>query len=339
MVSPSDPDSVRPPAGPKRKRFGHSAAVPVGRARAFRERLVWLLLLAVVSLAGCQSGPRPVAAPQSPAGDEIIVAGQRFAIGTRVVPWLAAGGYDAYNRKIPNHGRRALDGRPAGERDPSLADLKRNIDQFVLHYDGAGLSRTCFQILQQRGLSAHFLLDVDGTIYQTLDLKERAWHAGAANDRSIGIEIANIGAYPLNDAKLLNAWYRREATGQTRLVPPALVGGTGIRTPDFRGRPQRPDPVKGRIHGRELLQYDFTPEQYAALIKLTAALHRVFPRIKLDYPRDANGRLIEEKLPDAALAKFQGVLAHYHLQTNKVDPGPAFQWDPVINGAKRELKR
>ena len=40
----------------------------------------------------------------------------------------------------------------------------------------------------------HFLLDLDGTIYQTLDLKERALHVGASNTRSVGVEIANLGA-------------------------------------------------------------------------------------------------------------------------------------------------
>jgi len=36
----------------------------------------------------------------------------------------------------------------------------------------------CFKVLHDhRDLSVHFMLDLDGTIYQTLDLKERAWHA------------------------------------------------------------------------------------------------------------------------------------------------------------------
>lgn len=296
-----------------------------------------LLAIAVGLLAGCRTPPGKGAIPVAGAGDTIIVAGKRFSTGTRVVTWLDAGGYNAYAGKIPNHGSRTLGAKKPAERAPSLDALQRNLDQFVLHYDGGGLSRTCFETLQQRGLSAHFLLDVDGTVYQTLDLQERAWHAGTSNDRSIGIEIANIGAYAPTDTGLLAKWYRREPTGQTRLVPPASAGDPRLRTPDFRGRPQRPDPVKGRIHGRELVQYDFTPEQYVALIKLTAALHRVFPRIALDYPRDARGRLLTGKLPDAEQTRFRGVLAHYHLQENKVDPGPAFQWDPVINGAKREM--
>ena len=36
--------------------------------------------------------------------------------------------------------------------------------------------------------------------------------------------------------------------------------------------------------GKELIQYDYTPEQYQALIKLTATLSKVLPNIKCDYP-------------------------------------------------------
>ena len=86
------------------------------------------------------------------------------------------------------------------------------------------------------------------------------------------------------------------------------------------------------------MQYDFTPEQYAALIKLTAALCKIFPQIKCDYPRDAAGKLVPQKLSDEELAKYHGVLGHFHIQTNKTDPGPALQWDKVIDGAKRLLQ-
>ena len=82
--------------------------------------------------------------------------------------------------------------------------LQRVVDQFVIHFDVCGTSRQCFKVLQDmRGLSVHFMLDLDGTIYQTLDLKERAWHATSSNSRSVGIEIANIGAYPARRQKPL----------------------------------------------------------------------------------------------------------------------------------------
>jgi N-acetyl-anhydromuramyl-L-alanine amidase AmpD len=96
--------------------------------------------------------------------------------------------------------------------------------------------------------------------------------------------------------------------------------------------------VNGTIQEKELEQYDFTVEQYRALIRLTATLCKVFPKLRCDYPRDGDGRLIPHKLPDAALAKFQGLLGHYHIQTNKTDPGPAFQWDYVIGRARRLLR-
>src|SRR4029079_17139527 len=162
-------------------------------------------------------------------------------------------------------------------------DLRNRIDQFVYHYDVAGTSRTCFKVLHDmRGLSVLFMLDLDGTIYQTLDLKERAWHATTSNTRSIGIEIANIGAFAASggeDNPFAN-WYQMDTNAFPRITIPPRLGPSGIRTPGFVGRPARPDRVTGRIQGRELQQYDFTPQQYEALVRLTATLCRVFPRMK-----------------------------------------------------------
>ena len=217
--------------------------------------------------------------------------------------------------------------------------LQTKIDQFVLHYDQAGTSRQCFNILQDhRGLSVHFMLDLDGTIYQTLDVKERAWHATIANDRSVGIEIANIGAYAPSETGILEQWYRKTPDGRVRVFLPLSAGMAKLRTPDFVGYPIRPEPVIGEVQGKSLRQYDLTPEQYAALIKLTATLCTVFPKIKCDYPRDSSGRLVTHKLEDAEYAKYQGILGHYHVQSDKIDPGPAMQWDKVVDGARALMK-
>jgi N-acetyl-anhydromuramyl-L-alanine amidase AmpD len=217
--------------------------------------------------------------------------------------------------------------------------LQEKVDQFVLHYDVCGTSRQCFNILHDhRGLSVHFMLDLDGTIYQTLDLKERAWHATTSNDRSIGIEIANIGAYGKGGEggdTVLDQWYRKDADGHTRVVIPwALGGGRFLRTPDFIARPAREEAVVGDVQGHTLRMYDLTPQQYDSLIKLTATLCSVFPKITCDYPRDENGKLITHKLAPDQLTAYHGVLGHYHVQTDKTDPGPALQWDKVIEGAK-----
>ena len=116
------------------------------------------------------------------------------------------------------------------------------------------------------------------------------------------------------------------------------MGESGSRTPRFVARPAQPEPVAGSVQGQELVQYDLTPEQYHALIRLTAALATVLPRIRCDYPRDADGKLVTRKLPDAELETFRGILGHYQIQLNKVDPGPAFQWDKVTEGAQRLMR-
>jgi len=112
---------------------------------------------------------------------------------------------------------------------------------------------------------------------------------------------------------------------------------TGIRTPDFVARPARKEPVKGTVNGHELMQYDFTNEQYEALIKLTAALARVLPKLKLDAPREADGSLRTTVLSKEELAAYSGLLGHLHVTKNKVDPGPAFDWERILSGARREL--
>jgi N-acetyl-anhydromuramyl-L-alanine amidase AmpD len=216
--------------------------------------------------------------------------------------------------------------------------LQRVVDQFVIHFDVCGVSRECFKVLHdQRDLSVHFMLDLDGTIYQTLDLKERAWHATTSNSRSVGIEIANMGAYGSEESNTLKKWYAKGEDGKVRITIPENLGDGGIRTRNFVGRPARPELIHGNTQGKDLVQYDFTPEQYKALTKLTATLCRVFPKIKCNYPKDAKGQLITEKLPDNDLDAYQGVLGHFHVQTNKTDPGPAFQWDRVIGGARKYL--
>ena len=218
--------------------------------------------------------------------------------------------------------------------------LQRVVDQFVIHYDACGTSRRCFEVLHDlRGLSVHFMLDLDGTIYQTLDLKEKAWHATIANSRSIGIEIANMGAYPRNETATLSDWYRPGADGKIQIIDPKTGRSPAVADSSIGLRPSRAEPVVGKIHGQELRQYDLTPQQYDALARLAATLCTIFPKIKCDYPHDASGAIIAHKLPDADLAAYEGILGHYHVQTNKVDPGPAFQWQRFIETTRDLMKK
>ena len=49
----------------------------------------------------------------------------------------------------------------------------------------------------------------------------------------------------------------------------------------------------------------------------------MLPKITCDYPRDSNGKLITHTLSDEQYAAYHGLLGHYHVQTDKQDPGPA----------------
>ena len=323
------------------------------------------ILIIGIFACGCSTTPRTGQhAPRM--GDEIVAAGQFFHTGTPVVLWMDPGGYDAYRveRRFSPIEKSDWSNSCAeiktlttpnryGLRQKSLTTneiervrgggwdlplLQSVVDQFVLHFDVCGTSRTCFLVLQDhRDLSVHFMLDVDGTIYQTLDLKERAWHATTSNDRSIGVEIANIGAYPANGKNAFGQWYETNAAGEVSLIFPQRLGDGGIRTTNFTGHPARRDPVLGLVQGEDLVQFDYTPEQYAALTKLTASLCNIFPKLKCQYPVDAAGQLIPRKLADEDLKNYHGVLGHYHIQKNKNDPGPALDWERLIGGAQKLL--
>jgi N-acetyl-anhydromuramyl-L-alanine amidase AmpD len=67
-------------------------------------------------------------------------------------------------------------------------------------------------------------------------------------------------------------------------------------------------------------------------------LCKTFPKLPCDYPRDGAGQLVNHKLSDDELSRYHGLLGHFHIQANKVDPGPAFQWDYVVNRARRLLR-
>lgn len=314
-----------------------------------------LLLIAAPAALAFADEPRPKS-PPGRKGDEIIACGQFIHTGAPVVTWIDPGGYDAYatDRRFPEDAAKDApakvelgfgDRRTAGlapalrkkvaEHGWDLPTLQNQVDQFVIHYDVCGTSKACFRVLHdERGLAVQFMLDLDGTIYQTCDLKEGAWHATKANGRSVGVEIANMGAVPnAETSRHFARWYKKEGC-ETVLTIPGGREKSGLRDRTTVLKPSRPEPVSGTIHGRAYEQYDLTPQQYDSLIKLTAALHKTFPKIKLDYPRANDGGIYRTNLPGEVYDRYEGVLGHFHVQDNKQDPGPAFQWDRVIDGAR-----
>ena len=290
----------------------------------------------------------PAGLPAPPIGESIVVCGERIPIGAPVVLWTDPGGYSAYSTELrfpeeaPAQAASGLRYRPGREGMPTQGDCRAQlagaVDLLVVHYDACGTSRRCFQVLHdRRGLSAHFLLDLDGTLYQTLDLADTAWHARQANPRSVGVEIANIGAYPPGGDSPLEEWYGHDEHGARVTLPPRLGDGD-LRTPGFVARPARKGRIEGRIQRERLEMHDYTSEQYESLARLAAALCRLFPAIEPDAPRGSDGAVRGDALADGELRAFRGILGHFHVTAEKRDPGPAFDWEAFLARVRRLLR-
>lgn len=88
---------------------------------------------------------------------------------------------------------------------PSPNHDERNapVDMLILHYTGMRSGQAAIDRLRdpEAQVSAHYVVEEDGAIFQLVPEQRRAWHAGisfwrghkALNARSIGIEIVNPG--------------------------------------------------------------------------------------------------------------------------------------------------
>lgn len=161
----------------------------------------------------------------------------------------------------------------------------------VTHWDVCLSARSCFRVLKKKGISSHFAIDNDGTIYQMVDTQHIGWHAGnrRVNNASVGIDFSN-------------AYYTKYQSYYER-------GG-------FGSRPLLEDSV---VHGRTLAPHlGYYPVQIGAYKALLKCLHDHY-KIKLECPLDDEGDLLTEVCPKAAKGRFKGIINHYHLTRKKKD--------------------
>ena len=77
------------------------------------------------------------------------------------------------------------------------------IDMLVFHYTGMRTAKEALDRLTdpEAKVSAHYVVEEDGTVWRLVDENARAWHAGISawrgetdiNGRSVGIELVNPG--------------------------------------------------------------------------------------------------------------------------------------------------
>ncbi len=247
----------------------------------------------------------------------IVVCGQKFDIGTRVVLWDEPNGLNAYrentsvlvgeDRHTGKQIKKTITGKRYSKRTflktNNLESLQNKVTQFFLHHSGLYHSKTTFAVLHnERKLSVHFILDDNGTLYQTLDLAECAWHAGKNNSCSVGIEIDSRALA----IKFPNAY---DIYNQKKYI--------------VSPREKKVD----RIHNSWVVGFDYTDKQYSALIKLSIKLCELFPKLNnqlvdgkmvADFPRDNKGRIVKGVIPQPT--KHCGFICHYNTSENKLDP-------------------
>lgn len=255
----------------------------------------------------------------------IVACGQKFDIGTRVVLWDEPGGLNGYDttkyvyNEVDNETgkekKRVVSGyrfspRSRWRRSRTLDNLKKLVTQFFLHHDGLYHADTTFHVLHvQRGLSCHFLMDDDGTIYQTLDLFEKAWHGGNCNPMAVGIEIANravAGRFP--------GAYDKASQKKYRVAPRQVYRET--------------------INGQSILGFGYNDAQYRALIKLGIGMVEIFPQIggaSADFPRDSSGAVVRHLIDKPT--KHTGFICHYNASSHKIDP-IAFDHERFLLGVR-----
>lgn len=129
-----------------------------------------------------------------------------------------------------------------------------DIDSIVLHHTASNNGAGDLAYMRNRSskVSAHYMLDRDGTIYQLVGDEKRAWHAGESalngvptdvNGRSIGIEIVNDGSgrTPFTEAQYKSLTQLVGYLKQRYDVPMKnIVGHKDVALP--RGRKTDPAP-------------------------------------------------------------------------------------------------
>lgn len=166
-------------------------------------------------------------------------------------------------------------------------------DCLVLHYTANESLAEAVAMMRARGVSAHYIVGVDGEARRIVRERDRSWHAGQSawngrdqvNQFSIGIETVNFG------------WGDALEQGKLRRIEDGVA--------KFAEAP--PIPVRDdRPASQGFLWAAFPEAQLTVLLDLVVA---VVKRNKIDPTQ---------------------VIGHEHIAPGrKRDPGPAFPWDRV----------
>jgi hypothetical protein len=250
----------------------------------------------------------------------LCVGGVLFDAGLDVYRWTDPTGFNGYmtercevreqDRKTGKEKITVIKGRRYGIR-AWTGDPMRKVRQIMVHHSGgdgrnpSGMFETLWRV---RGLSVHFAVEDDGRVFQFLDPEVVAWHGGAANGRSVGIECC---LYPTAD--LDPDYYSPAACARRGNLPHRVEEEV--------------------LQGARREVFVMPDVQIEALARLCAALwiaaERHMPPAPSVYfltpprfPRPGPGQIAGD-IPTRMLPwapQHVGLVAHMHYTVNKWDP-------------------
>jgi N-acetyl-anhydromuramyl-L-alanine amidase AmpD len=252
-----------------------------------------------------------------PESSTIQIAGRHHLLepGVRAISFEDSKGYSFYRaQKQIGDTERLYEPRrnSRGEAITTLEAMQRSVRLVVLHADVLDDIETAFHVLHSKGLSSHFGIDFDGTIYQMLDPVDVAYGAGEVNPISIQIDLNNRMHNLMKEPKappypVQNKRYRK------------------MRLPDYK-RPLS-DPMT--INGKSVRSYGYTEAQYTALFALLRVLSGALEHIDLVFPTGPQETTFSWQ---DTYEDFEGVVGHFHLTPRRWDPGPGFEWSRLNDG-------
>jgi N-acetylmuramoyl-L-alanine amidase len=229
---------------------------------------------------------------------------------------------------IPGDDHHKLEGvtcRPENGFTGYFYQEKHDKKKVVLHFTVGHLKGDILSLTSEsRGhVSTAFVLGRDGTIYQLFSSAAWSYHLGRnalggngnQSKLSIGIEISNYG--------------------------PLIKKGNNLET--VYSKADRKDVYCTMDDTEQYIKLDkafrgyryytaFTNEQYHNLILLLRYLTASY-KIPRTFPNE--NELFETTRSSSA--DLEGIMSHVNFRTDKIDIGPAFDWERVMSGVQAEV--
>lgn len=229
---------------------------------------------------------------------------------------------------IPGDDNHKLEGvtcRPENGFTGYFYDEKHDKKKVLLHFTVGHLKGDILSLTSEsRGhVSTAFVLGRDGTIYQLFSSAAWSYHLGIGalggngnqSKISVAIEISNYG--------------------------PLIKNGNNLET--VYSKPDRRDVYCTVNDTDQYIKLDksfrgyqyytaFTNEQYHHLILLLRYLTASY-KIPRTFPSEAE----RFETTRSASADLEGIMSHVNFRTDKIDIGPAFDWERVIAGVQAEV--